>query len=579
MVELLWDFIVKLKLKIPILMIVIRYICLVLFLYNLSCNPSTHKETSISDKTISWKFRPNILWLVAEDLSPVIPPFGDSTIVTPNLSWLADQGIRYPNTFSPSGVCAPSRAALAMGMYPCHFGAQHMRTGFWANGKPTPEQVKAQSIAFPPGLPMYEAMPPPEARMHSEYLRRQGYYCSNQFKQDYQFLAPVTAWDECSPIADWKKRVPGQPFFSIINFGITHESQIWERANDSLWVDSLLPVPVPPYLPNTPIALNDIRRMYSNIKIMDEQVGKIIARLKAEGLLDSTVIFWYADHGGPLPRQKRLCYDSGLKAPLIIRYPNQWQAGSIDSQLISFVDFLPSLLSLAQASPPKLTDGQAFVGVNQAKHARTYIHGGGDRFDEKYDMIRAVRDKRFKYLRNFDTTKSYYLAVNYREQMPIMKELLRLRSGNQLNDIQAQWFRNQKTAEELFDTYTDPYELNNLASHPQYADKLIELRSECNRWMKAIDDKGLIDEKKYIRSIWQGDQQPITQNPEINASGTQISISCKTPGASIGYKIISNGKEPSSWQVYTKPFELLAENKLKIVSHRIGFLSSPIIEY
>lgn len=526
----------------------------------------------------SWSFRPNILWLVAEDLSPVIPPFGDSTILTPALSRLAAEGICYPNTFSPSGVCAPSRAALAMGLYPSNFGAQHMRTGFWASGKPTPEQVKAQAPFFPPGLPAYEAFPPAEARMHSEYMRMQGYYCTNRFKQDYQFLAPPTAWDECSPTADWKNRAPGQPFFSIINFGVTHESQIWEKTNDSLWIDSTLQVPVPPYLPRTPVALKDIRRMYSNVKVMDDQVGKVLARLESEGLLDSTIVFWYADHGGPLPRQKRLCYDSGLRAPLIIRYPNQWNKGQVDSQLISFVDFLPTLLSLAGAKVTGPCDGQAFIGKYKASQPRTYVHAGADRFDEKYDMIRAVRDHQYKYLRNFDTTKSYYLAVQYRENMPIMKEMLRLRQTGGLDEIQRQWFRPKKVVEELFDTYADPHELNNLAALPEYKDKLAELRNECDRWMKSIDDKGLIPEPEYVRSIWKGDQQPTTANPDISIKDHKVSITCLTPGASIGYQLSGGTTSPKAWNIYTQPFDLPGGSRILAIAHRIGYLTSNVIE-
>jgi len=557
----------------------IRYLCFIWLIVLLACGNSNQQNNSAqTDQTIPWTFRPNILWLVAEDLSPVIPPFGDSTILTPVLSRLAAQGVRYPNTFSPSGVCAPSRAALAMGLYPSHFGAQHMRTGFWANGKPNLEQIKAQAAFFPPGLPAYEALPPADARMHSEYLRMKGYYCSNRFKQDYQFLAPATAWDDCSPTAHWRNRTPGQPFFSIINFGVTHESQIWEKASDSLWIDSILEVPVPPYLPNTPVALKDIRRMYSNIKEMDDQVGKIIAQLEADGLLDSTIIFWYADHGGPLPRQKRLCYDSGLRAPLIIRYPQQWNAGQIDSQLISFVDFLPTILSLANTAVSGPTDGQAFVGKFKAKQPRTYIHGGADRFDEKYDMIRAVRDQRYKYLRNFDTTKPYYLAVQYRENMPIMKEMLRLKDLNALNVIQSQWFRPRKVAEELFDTYADPYELNNLATLPIYKQKLEELRNECDRWMKSIEDKGLIPEQDYIRSIWQGIQQPVTMDPKVSIQGNKMSISCKTEGAAIGYKISTANTTPDSWNIYNRPFKLPAGSHLMVLAHRIGYIASNVIE-
>ncbi len=549
---------------------------MVLAIY-MSCGvptPAHHKKAAPA-----FVSRPNILWLVAEDLSPVIPPFGDSTITTPALSRLAAEGVRYTHVFSPSGVCAPSRAALAMGMYPAHIGAQHMRTGFWASGRPTVAQMEAQRVAFPPDLPYYEAMPPAIARMHSEYLRQGGYYCSNRFKQDYQFVAPVTAWDDCSPTAHWRGRATGQPFFSIFNFEVTHESQIWARAKDSLWIDSTSQVPIPPYLPTTPIAMQDVRRMYSNIKIMDDQVGKILHDLETDGLLANTIVFWFADHGGPLPRQKRLCYDSGLRAPLIIRYPDQWRAGTIDSQLISFVDFLPTLISMAGLSPTTLTDGRNFNGKNQSLLKRKYIHGGSDRMDEKYDMTRAVRDQRYKYLRNFDTTKPYYLPVRYREQMPTMQELLRLNIQGLLNPIQAQWFRSTKAKEELFDTYTDPYELNNLASYTKYQSTLIELRNECDRWMADIEDKGRIDEKVYVKSIWNGDHQPITKEPEVIHQANRVTIHSPTAGASIGYKIIRGSLEPTAWAIYQGPIDVPNDYKLKIIAHRIGFLPSRILEY
>jgi arylsulfatase A-like enzyme len=325
------------------------------------------------------------------------------------------------------------------------------------------------------------------------------------------------------------------------------------------------------------VALRDVRRMYSNIREMDAQIGKVLAELEEDGLLDSTIIFWYGDHGGPLPRQKRLCYDSGLRAPLIIRYPEQWRAGQIDSQLISFVDFLPTLLSMAGAQAPTHLDGRAFTGKYATSPERTYIHGGGDRFDEKYDMIRAVRDRKYKYLRNFQPDKPYYLAVGYREQMPIMKELLRLKEAQGLNEIQSQWFRPTKDPEELFDTENDPHELNNLAALPEYESKLAELRSECDRWMKAIDDKGLVNEKEYIRSIWNGDQQPRTSDPVINRTDIIVSLSCETEGASIGYKILASTDTSKSWQVYRKPFTLPPGNKVEVLAHRIGYLPSNLI--
>ncbi len=282
-------------------------ISLVSLLFIIVCSACNAPTTSSSAFPYE---RPNILWLVAEDLSPYIPAFGDSTVHTPNLSRLAAEGIRFTNCFSVSGVCAPSRAALATGMYPNRIGATHMRnTG---NIKYLPE-----------GIVPYEANPPAEVKMHSEYLRRAGYYCTNNAKEDYQFKKTLTAWDESSPRAHWRNRKAGEPFFAIFNFGVTHESRIWVKAEDSLWVDADLDVPVPPYLPDNEVGQRDMRRMYSNIMEMDQQVGEILSQLEADGLMENTIIFWYGDHGGPLPRQKRLLYDSGIEVPLIVRYPDQ----------------------------------------------------------------------------------------------------------------------------------------------------------------------------------------------------------------------------------------------------------------
>jgi N-sulfoglucosamine sulfohydrolase len=511
-------------------------------------------------------FRPNVLWLVAEDLSPIIPPFGDSTVATPTLSRLAAEGVRYTHVFSPSGVCAPSRAAIATGLYPTRMGAMHMRTG----GDPR---------WLPPGLTPYEALPPAGVKLHSEYLREAGYYTTNNAKEDYQFTAPVTAWDESSGRAHWRNRKPGQPFFAIINFMVTHESQVWARANDSLWVREDLEVPVPPYLPETEVGLRDVRQVYSNIKTMDYQVGQALAELEAAGLLDSTIVVWYADNGGPLPRQKRLVYDSGLRVPMIIRYPGQWRAGEVDDRLISFVDFKPTLLSLVGIQPPDYVDGQAFEGEYAAATPRAYIHGAADRFDERYDMIRAVRDDRFKYIRNFQPEKPYYLPVAYREQMPIMQELLRMRDAGQLNEYQAQWFRPTKDPEELFDTAADPHELNNLAGDPAYAAKLAELRAECDRWMADVDDGGVLQEIDFLATIWPDGSQPVTAPPASQVMDGRVALSSATEGASIAYqRLAENDTLGRHWEIYTGPIALDAGERIVSVAHRIGYVVSDTVD-
>ena len=540
----------------------------------LSCEEQPETSLAIEETPLDLPARPNIVWIVAEDLSPVIPSFGDSTITTPNISRLAAEGVRYTNFYSPSGVCAPSRAAIALGMYPIHSGAQHMRTGPWF-GFNIPQAVFDRMSKFwPEGVPLYEAMPPAEAHMHSHYLRQAGYYCTNNNKEDYQFRREMTAWDESSKEAHWKNRTPGQPFFSIFNINVTHESQIWQRANDSLWVEEDLEVPVPPYLPDTEVGRQDIRRMYSNIKVMDHRVGELLQELEEANLMDSTIIFWYTDHGGPLPRQKRLCYDSGLKVPMIIRFPGQQRANTIDDQLLSFIDLKPTILSLAGLAQPDYMDGQAWLGY-AAQEPRQYIHGAGDRFDEMYDRIRAVRDHRFKYLRNYNLDQPYYLPVAYREQMPIMQELLRMRDAGELNEAQAQWFRETKVEEELFDTENDPHELNNLAANPEYAEKLAEMRAELNRWLGSIEDRGAIPEKEYIKRIWPGGQQPKTATPEFSFLKETIMLLDSTEGASIGYQWLAEGEEPTErWSIYEQPIYPVEGKTLVARAHRIGYLPS-----
>jgi len=537
--------------------------------------------------------RPNIVWLVAEDLGLYIPPFGDSTVSTPNLSRLAEEGVRYNNVYSISGVCSPSRAAIVTGMYPTSIGAHHMRT------------LSQQPAAREKGIINYEVVPPSQVKMVSQILRENDYYCSNNQKEDYQFYKSILAWDESSIYAHWRNRPENTNFFSIFNFGVTHESNLWDpwyrqfdldpfppdRGIGKWWeqfaeiqkpfyVSDDIEISVPPYLPNNDIVKKDMIRMYSNIIEMDNKVGLILKQLEEDHLLEKTIIVFYTDHGGPLPREKRLLYDSGIKVPMIIRFPNQLRAGEIDDRLISFVDFAPTLLSMANISLPKYFQGKAFEGEYRSKEKRKYIHAAADRFDEHYDMIRAVKDKRFKYLKNFNPEKPYYLPLEYRERMSTMKELLRMNKVGQLNDIQSQWFRKGKPEEELFDTYKDPYELINLADNPSFYDKLKELRNECVKWMQETDDRGFISEEELINSFWPNKIQPKTFDPIIQKKEGSLIAICETDGAYIGYKYAN--RDTSSWigwRPYIKPIQINKGQKIYFMAHRIGFLPSDTIKY
>lgn len=551
---------------------------------------SCQNKVASKINTTTAKKQPNILWLVTEDMGAYIPPFGDNTVKTPNLTRLANEGVIYPNLYSTSGVCAPSRAAIATGMYPSSIGANHMRTS--SNTKQT-------------GLKPYEAVPPAPVKMISELLRKEGYYCTNNYKEDYQFRAPVTAWDESSKYAHWRNKKEGQPFFAVFNFTETHESGLFEpyghrhietrhynigdrnykwkpgrmnEAETNKHLTKNTPFKIPPYLPDTKVVRNDMWKLYNNIAEMDKQLGTVLKQLEDDDELENTIIFFYGDHGGPLPRQKRLIYDSGLNTPMIIRFPKKKHQGSKNDKLISFVDFAPTLLSLIGVKPPDYMQGKAFLGTYKAKN-RKYIHAAADRFDEVTDAIRAVRDKHFKYIRNYRPNQGYYLPLAYREKIPTMQELLKLRDSKQLDTIQQQWFRAYKPEEELFNCNKDPHELVNLAKDPNYKNKLNELRIEMDAWLLQINDTPNMPEAQLITTLWEGkNEKPSTATPEFEFKNNNISIGCKTKGASIGYKIKNeNGKYPKSWHVYQKPFKVPNGAELIVKSHRIGYKPSKTI--
>lgn len=539
--------------------------------------------------------QPNILWLVIEDMSPIIPAYGDDTIETQTISSLAAQGVTYTNVYSTSGVCSPSRAALALGMYPTAVGANNMRTT--SNTKET-------------GLPKYEAVPPPEAKMLSQHLREHGYYTSNNLKTDYQFSAPKGAWDDSSPYAHWRNRPKDKPFYAVFNFTTTHESGLFEPygfrhiesryyfSDDAQRIAKLPPSPnsktsesetpvhvakdtefnIPPYLPDTPLVRRDMWKMYNNLAETDQQIGAIIQQLKDDGLYDNTIIVLYSDHGGPLPRQKRLIYDSGLKVPLIIRYPHAQNASTSDDQLISFVDFAPTTMALAGVPIPDYMHGRDFI--HNTDKPRKYIHAAADRFDAYTDTIRAVKDQRFKYIRNYRPEQGYYLPVEYREKIPTMQELLRLKGEGKLNQYQAQWFRESKPEEELFDTQNDPHELINLASEPQYQNKLHELSVELDHWLTRIGDTPNVPERQLIRNLWQGrNSQPQTIAPGFYFQQGVLTIGSSTQGATIVYKVIEKGIEPVDWDLYQAPITLAPNTEIKAIAHRIGFQESDVSSF
>jgi arylsulfatase A-like enzyme len=486
----------------------------------------------------------------------MLESYGDSTVATPNISRLAREGVRYSNVFSVAGVCAPSRAGLISGMYPTSFGANNMRT--------------LQNIADE--VPYYSVVPPPEMKTHSEYLRRAGYYCTNNVKTDFQFETPVSAFDDCSTKAHWRNRPAGKPFFSIVNFTITHESQVWNRKNEPMLGDPER-VKVPPFYPDTETVRKDIARTYSNIVRMDEAVGQVLKELEEDGLLDKTIVFFYSDHGSGLPFYKRELYDRGLKVPLIIRYPDKAGAGTWNDELISFVDFAPTLLSLADVRIPEHMQGQAFLGPQKAKQPRRYVFAARDRMDSEYDMVRAVSDGRFKYIRNYQPQKPVMQNIAFRMNIDMMNELLRMYSEGKLTGHQLLWFRKSKPVEEFYDTRNDPFELNNLIDDPRIKEKLNELRSAHQQWERDTKDMGFIPEREVYLSMWPDGVQPTTRNVDIvyDRKNARVSLRCSESGASIVYR---TSKQDSTWQLYTDPFQVKSETVVSAMAIRYGYRQS-----
>ena len=550
-----------------------RSCCLILFIAFVSALSPLRTARAQPEVSTADPVHPNILWITTEDMSAQLGAYGDEIARTPNLDRLADEGIRYTNVYSVYGVCAPNRSALITGLYPSSYGAHHMRT--------TSRTASIAEVTDPEllAIPTYEAVPPPEARLLSELLRRHGYYATNNAKEDYQFTAPVTAWDESSPKAHWRNRLDADtPFFAVFNIEITHESQIWGRAGEPLVTDPDA-VEVPPYYPDTPVVRRDIARNYDHIALMDDEVGRILDELQEDGLLDETIVFFFSDHGSGLPRAKRWVYDSGLHVPLIVRFPHARRAGAVEERLVSFVDFAPTVLSLAGVPVPEYLPGMAFLGPAEGPQRR-YVHAARDRMDPALDTRRAVRDARYKYIRNYRPERPYVQVLPYRDQMPLMQEILRLRRDGGLDSTRHwQLLRETKPLQELYDTVEDPHEINNLAEDPRYREKLLELRQEQERWFDEIDDMGLIPEPVLKNMLFPPyGEQPETDPPELHAAqargGVIVRLTSATHGASIGYRAGSD----DTWKVYTRPFFVPSGASLTAVAHRIGFKPSPEID-
>ena len=524
--------------------------------------------------------RPNIVWISTEDMSPHLGAYGDRFARTPVLDQLARESLRFTHAFTTAPVCAPSRAAIITGMYQTAIGAQHMRT--------TEDRV--------PELPgPYLAVPPFYVKAFPEYLRAAGYYTTNRAKTDYQFGVPFTIWDALGEDAHWRKRRDrDQPFFSVFNIGVTHESQIFPSSparKGKKLVSDPSEVPLPPYYPDTPLVREELARMYDNIADMDAQVGQLLRQLEEDGLADNTIVFFWSDHGDGVPRAKRSLYDSGLHVPLMVRWPKKLQPpfapGTANGQLVSFIDLAPTVLSMAGLDVPAHLQGRVIVGPKAGAEPE-YVFAARDRMDIEYDMMRSARDKRYLYIRNFAPELPYAGFIIYRNQSAIMQEWFRLQAERKLSGPSALWMRTSRPPEELYDTAADPHQINNLAADPAHRARLERMRQAVTAWMSRIDDHGLINEPEMIQRMWPGRVQPETAAPYIvlrGATDVRRESSLKAPappaeaviyvptqGASIGYT--TEEGPGATWRLYTGPILVDAPMTIRAKAIRYGYKES-----
>lgn len=424
--------------------------------------------------------RPNILWIVSEDNSfQWIRCYGNTQAQTPRIDALARDGLLFEHAYSNAPVCAVARSTLLMGTYAVTMGTQHMRS--------------RHAI-------------PQRYRPYVEYLRHAGYYCTNNAKTDYNFAGNDDAWwDESSTKAHYSHRPEGSPFFAVFNLGVSHESSLFPNQPGPKRL-SPSEVILPPYVPDLPEMRSDFARYYDRITEMDRQVGVLVDELTKAGLADDTIILYNGDHGGVTPRGKRYLYETGVRIPFVVHVPAKWRKlapfapGQRVDEPVSFVDFLPTFLSLTGIPLPANLQGRAFLGAQRQEPAgdeMEFLYA--DRFDELYGMRRGLTDGKWKYMRCFTPYLPAAPYSFYPYNVPSWVAWKAAWKAGKLTGIHRDIWESTQPPEELYDLSKDPWEIHNLASDPAHRGKLVELRQRLKSTMKAATDTGLVPEPLFSR--------------------------------------------------------------------------------
>ncbi|MFP6768112.1 MAG: sulfatase, partial [Planctomycetaceae bacterium] len=426
--------------------------------------------------------RPNFVFLVSEDNSlHYMKLYGAQHGETPNIAALARHGLVFNHAFSCSPVCSVARSTLATGIFAPRGGFQYHR--------------KMQLAPLPAGVAPWSAV-----------LKNNGYYTTNRRKTDYNFRHTLKRlWNDSSRRASWRNRLrPDMPFFHMQSFGQSHESSLHFPARQLKQPTSVSPktVELPPYHPDTPTFRYTHARYFDRISVIDQQIGRLVSQLESDGLLEDTFIFYFGDHGGVLPRSKGYAYESGLHVPMVVRIPDNFShlvdhtPGTRLDGFVSFVDFGPTLLNLADLPLHPALDGRPFLGKGVSAKilaGRDESFGYADRFDEKYDLVRSLRKGRFTYIRNFQAFYPDGLQNNYRYRMLAFTEWRKLHQAGKLNSIQAQFF-SAKSPEALFDLEKDPHEVHNLAGDPEHTAIKLAMRRRLRERVKALPDLSFFPE-------------------------------------------------------------------------------------
>lgn len=428
----------------------------------------------------------NVVWIIADDLSPDLSCYGSTEVSTPNLDRLASEGARFTNAYVTCPVCSPSRSALITGMYQTSIGAHHHRS-HRNDGYQLPEPV----------------------RMVTEYFREAGYYTVNDHqsglggrnKTDFNFQhgAPFDG-------TNWRDRDTGQPFYAQVNIFEPHRGRppdVWDFTAGADEPTDPASVTPPRYYPDDEVSRRDWAGYLDAVRMLDEKVGRVLDRIDEDGLTDRTVVIFFGDHGRPMPRCKQFLYDGGIRVPLIIRWPGELEPGSIRDELVSSIDLSATSLAIAGIDPPSHMEGRVLLG--QAKSTdREYVFSARDRCDETVDRIRAVRDKRYKYIRNYHSERPYMQLNRYKEiSYPIWRQMQRLEASGEITAQEYPFLARTRPEEELYDTFQDPDELRNLASSEEHQQILTRMASALDLWILHTGDHGEVPEDPAVAAAWE----------------------------------------------------------------------------